>query len=86
MRRITRLVLGALLAGSLLLAACANCRSGPALVRALAVDAGGSLWAAGDRGAVRWDVERGTHREYTVRRGLKSKPVQAVAVAPDGTV
>lgn len=50
----------------------------------LAFDAGGSLWAVGSGGAVRWDPQLGRHSKYTVDDGLASNTVLAIAFAPDG--
>ncbi|MBN1777003.1 MAG: hypothetical protein JW811_02670 [Clostridiales bacterium] len=55
-------------------------------INGVAVDSGGSIWAASSGGAVRWDAAAQTYEKFTSEHGLCSNQLSAAAAAPDGAV
>ncbi|MGB2965270.1 MAG: two-component regulator propeller domain-containing protein [Anaerolineales bacterium] len=55
-------------------------------IQELVFDPEGYLWAVGDGGAVKWDLEDGTYKKITSEYGLAENHLTSLAIAPDGSL
>jgi ligand-binding sensor domain-containing protein len=55
-------------------------------IQELAFDQEGYLWAVGDGGAVKWDLEDGSYEKITSEYGLAENHLTSLAIAPDGSL
>ena len=55
-------------------------------IQDMALDNEGYLWAVGDGGAVRWNLEDGTYQKITSEHGLPENHITSIAIAPDGSL
>ena len=55
-------------------------------IQELLFDPEGYLWAVGDGGAVKWDLENGTYEKITSEYGLAENHVTSLAISQDGSL